>query len=72
MAWIPRPLPLSQAEVERRVKAGARTLFEIDPALGEWHRRNQRLFAFQAIAIGISVVGLLAVFLMVAWANLMQ
>jgi hypothetical protein len=72
MGCIPPPRPLSREEVQERVDAGARTLFEIDPELGNWHRRNQVFFGLQIAAIVLSVVTLLGTVLMLGWLEVMR
>ena len=36
MAFIPPPCPLTREQFEERIKSGARTMQEIDPAFYEW------------------------------------
>ena len=36
MAFIIPPPPLTENELEKRIRAGARTMSELDPALVQW------------------------------------
>ena len=48
------PTPITKEEIEKRIKAGAKTLEEIDPEFCKWYRRQQdlKIIAY-AIIVGI-------------------
>lgn len=58
MGWIPPPPALSQKEFDRRWKAGARTLCELDPEFAAWMKERNRDAIFAQITIAIAVVGI--------------
>lgn len=64
MAVGPPPRSLTPEQVQARWDAGARTLFEIDPELGRWHRRNRQMFACQIAAIALSLVMAVGILIM--------
>lgn len=67
MAVGPPPRSLTPGEIQARWDAGARTLFELDPELGRWHRRNRRMFAFQIAGIALSLLIGAGILIMELW-----
>ena len=55
MGWIPPPSAVSQKEFDKRWRAGARTLKEIDPAFWKWKRDREIDGIFAVVTIWIAV-----------------
>ena len=65
MSYIPPPLPLSKEEIVRRIKAGAKTLEEIDPELWKWKKQRDFSHMIQAIILLVATTILMITFLIV-------
>lgn len=52
------PLPLPPSVVAERIKNGARTMREIDPAFAEWCDAGNRLLRFQVASLFIGMLAL--------------
>jgi hypothetical protein len=65
MGMIPPPPPVTPDELERRWNAGARTLFELDPALKSWHDSQNLQFTIYMICLFIGLAGILLTLTMV-------
>lgn len=57
------PLPLSKAEIDRRIRNGARTFQEIDPELWRWHQAQMRFYTVSWIVMFLATLPLVAVLL---------
>lgn len=66
MGFTPPPPPIKQAEFERRYRAGARTLEEVDPVLFQWRDRNRSFRRIGYWAMGLAVACAVVVSLAVA------
>jgi len=51
MGYVPPPLMLSRKEFEKRYKAGARTMKELDPALVKWSAKNDLVFKIYMFSV---------------------
>lgn len=59
MAFIPPPPPLTSEEFKERVKAGAKTMKEIDPRYYAWLQSNQRMRKYQMVCLSFGLVAML-------------
>ena len=56
MGIVPPPLPLSKKEFDKRWKAGARTIEELDPEFVKWCRSGKRQLIILYIAVTLFVL----------------
>jgi hypothetical protein len=64
MSFVPAPSPLTFAQFCCRYETGARTLFEIDPELGKWVKKQVRYQVFGWIVCSVGLLFVLSVLLL--------
>jgi hypothetical protein len=60
---MPPPLPIGKSEFEKRIRAGARTIAEIDPELWKWKQNCEFSHKIQAIILILGIVFFIITFL---------